>query len=112
MRYNGRSPRAFRNRITRYLGVLVGAALVAALGLPSAVQAQTTGAPMVVYEKPGMPGSDAFTVSTPHGIITDGDGNVDTHWILKVDGPVSVPDKYVIDDGDISCCLHGSSQRG
>ena len=41
MRYNVHSPRAFRNRIARYLGVLVAAALVATLGLPSAAQAQT-----------------------------------------------------------------------
>ena len=47
MRYNVHSPRAFRNRIARYLGVLVAAALVATLGLPSAAQAQTIPAPMV-----------------------------------------------------------------
>ena len=41
MRYNVHQPRAFRNRIARYLGVLVAAALVATLGLPSAAQAQT-----------------------------------------------------------------------
>ena len=41
MRYNVHPPRAFRNRIAKYLGVLVAAALVAALGLPSAAQAQT-----------------------------------------------------------------------
>ena len=43
MRYTVLTSRTFHNRITRYLGVLVGAALVATLGLPSAVQAQTTG---------------------------------------------------------------------
>ena len=42
MRYTVLTSRTFHNRITRYLGVLVGAALVATLGLPSAVQAQTT----------------------------------------------------------------------
>ena len=47
MRYSSHPPRAFRNRIARHLGVLVAAALVAALGLPSAVQAQTTDAPVV-----------------------------------------------------------------
>ena len=47
MRYNVHQPRAFRNRSARYLGVLVGAALVATLGLPSAVQAQTPPAPTV-----------------------------------------------------------------
>ena len=43
MRYTVLTSRTFHNRITRYLGVLVGAALVAALGLPSAAQAQTIG---------------------------------------------------------------------
>ena len=49
MRYTSSHPRAFRNRIARYLGVLVGAALVATLGLPSAAAANTpaTGAPMI-----------------------------------------------------------------
>ena len=47
MRYNVHPPRAFRNRIARYLGVLVSAALVAVLGLPSAAQAQTPAAPKV-----------------------------------------------------------------
>ena len=50
MRYTVLTSRTFHNRITRYLGVLVGAALVATLGLPSAVQAQTTGAPVVNYD--------------------------------------------------------------
>ena len=36
-----------RNKIGRFLGVLVGAALVATLGLPSAAQAQTPAAPTV-----------------------------------------------------------------
>ena len=47
MRYNVHSPCTFHNRIAKYLGVLVGAALVATLGLPSAVQAQTPAAPTV-----------------------------------------------------------------
>ena len=41
MRYNVHPPRAFRNRIAKSIGVLVAAALVATLGLPSAAQAQT-----------------------------------------------------------------------
>ena len=40
MRYSVLTSRTFHNRITRYLGVLVAAALVAALGLPSVAQAQ------------------------------------------------------------------------
>ena len=47
MRYNVHSPCAFHSRIAKSLGVLVGAALVATLGLPSAAQAQTPAAPTV-----------------------------------------------------------------
>ena len=42
MRYNVLTSRTFHNRITRYLWVLVGAALGMALVIPSAAQAQTT----------------------------------------------------------------------
>ena len=41
MRYNVHPPRTFRNRIAKSIGVLVAAALIATLGLPSAAQAQT-----------------------------------------------------------------------
>ena len=41
MRYNVHSPCTFHHRITKDLGVLVAAALIATLGLPSAAQAQT-----------------------------------------------------------------------
>ena len=47
MRYNVHPPRAFRNRVAKSIGVLVGAALVATLLLPTAAQAQTPSAPMV-----------------------------------------------------------------
>ena len=47
MRYNVHSPCAFHSRIAKTLGVLVGAALVATLGLPRAAQAQTPAAPTV-----------------------------------------------------------------
>ena len=47
MRYNVHQS---RNKIGRFLGVLVGAALIAVLGLPSAVQAQTPAAPMVAFD--------------------------------------------------------------
>ena len=47
MRYNVYSPCAFHSRIAKSLGVLVGAALVATLLLPTAAQAQTPAAPMV-----------------------------------------------------------------
>ena len=47
-----------RNKIGRFLGVLVGAALVATLGLPSAAQAQTPAAPTVTGTGDGTVGSD------------------------------------------------------
>ena len=50
MHYSFHPPRTFRSRSARYLGVLVGAALVATLGLPSAVQAQPPGMPSVAYD--------------------------------------------------------------
>ena len=59
MRYNLHQPRAFRNRIAKTLGVLVGAALIATLGLPSAVQAQTPAAPVVT----GSSGADAMVTA-------------------------------------------------
>ena len=40
MRYSVHPPRTFRNRIAKSIGVLVAAALVAVLGLPTAAQAQ------------------------------------------------------------------------
>ena len=40
MRYNVHPSRAFHSRIAKSLGVLVGAALVATLWLPSVAQAQ------------------------------------------------------------------------
>ena len=53
MRYNVHQPRAFRNRIAKSIGVLVAAALVATLGLPSAAQAQAIGATGVVFADGG-----------------------------------------------------------
>ena len=47
MRYSSHPPRAFRNRIARNLVVLVAAALIATLLLPTAAQAQTPAAPTV-----------------------------------------------------------------
>ena len=41
MRYSVHPSRAFRNRIAKSIGVLVAAALIATLGLPSAAHAQT-----------------------------------------------------------------------
>ena len=51
MRYISSHPHAFRNRIAKSIGVLVAAALVATLWLPSAAQAQTIGAKGVTFSE-------------------------------------------------------------
>ena len=58
MRYNVHPPRAFRNRIAKSIGVLVAAALIATLGLPSAAQAQIKPAPdgIVYSDESGLHG--------------------------------------------------------
>ena len=64
MRYNVHQPRAFRNRIAKSIGVLVAAALVATLGLPSAAQAQAIGATGVVFADGGDSAGLTVTWST------------------------------------------------
>ena len=65
MRYTSSHPRAFRNRITKSIGVLVAAALVATLGLPTAAQAQMKG---ITYSD-----NDGFTADwTGHRLNTGG----------------------------------------
>ena len=69
MRYNVHQS---RNRIARYLGVLVAATLVAVLGLPSAAQAQTPAAPTVVTV-PDPPMDGAITdLDVMYGPALDG----------------------------------------
>ena len=62
MRYTVHTQRTFHHRITKYLGVLVGAALVATLGLPSAAQAQTPAAPTIEGMGDGSVGSDGTLI--------------------------------------------------
>ena len=64
MHYSSHPPRAFCNRIVRYFGVLVAAALVATLGLPSAAQAQTPAAPTVTGTGEGVANGDATITAT------------------------------------------------
>ena len=64
MRYNVHSPCAFHSRIAKTIGVLVGAALVATLGLPSAAQAQTPAAPTVTGTGDGTVGSNGTLTAT------------------------------------------------
>ena len=96
MRYTSSHPHAFRNRIARNLGVLVGAALVATLGLPSAAQAQTI--KTITYEDdPGftvtwVDDRDRTDMRTPTGwtvTFTDPDGT-------KVSVPSSISDSLTV----------------
>ena len=85
MRYNVHSPCAFHSRIAKTLGVLVGAALVATLGLPSAVQAQTPAAPTVEGTGDGSVGSDGTLTAMwgqPLGTSSDQD-----QWLLEYTEP-------------------------
>ena len=78
MRYN-----SSRDRITRSLGVLVGVALVAALVLPSAVQAQTGGRrpqkPTVAYVISG----DDMRVSTTNNV----DISTHNYFVFNITDP-------------------------
>ena len=83
MRYNVHSPCAFHNRIAKSLGVLVGAALVATLMLPTAAQAQTPDAPMVTGMGDGEVGSDGtITATWGQALAGDQDG-----WLLEYTEP-------------------------
>ena len=86
MRYNVHPPRAFRNRIAKTLGVLVGAALVATLGLPSAAQAQTPAAPTVTGEGDGMVGGPDATITATWGAPL-GTGSDQDQWLLEYTEP-------------------------
>ena len=82
MRYNVHQS---RNKIGRFLGVLIGAALVATLGLPGAAQAQTPAAPTVTGTGNGMVDSDGtLTVSwgQPLGTASGQD-----QWLLEYTEP-------------------------
>ena len=83
MRYISHPPRAFRNRIARWLGVLVGAALVATLLLPTAAQAQTPAAPMV---SAAMSGTDDATLTATWGSALANPTDQD-QWLLEYTEP-------------------------
>ena len=85
MRCTVHPPRIFHNRITKRLGVLVGAALLIAFGLPSAVQAQTPNPPTPIYERGSdtftlTPTGDAYAFSPPH-----------SHWVYEYISPDGSP---------------------
>ena len=85
MHYSSHPPRAFRNRIAKTLGVLVGAALIATLGLPSAAQAQTPAAPMVTGTGDGTVGSDGTLTATWGNQL--GQGTDQDQWLLAYTEP-------------------------
>ena len=85
MRYNVHSPCAFHNRIAKSLGVLVGAALIAVLGLPSAAQAQTPAAPTLDGTGDGTVGSNGtLTAMWGQPLGTDSDQD---RWLLEYTEP-------------------------
>ena len=77
-----------RNRIVRYFGVLVAAALVAALGLPTAAQAQTPAAPMVSAGETGTGevGSPAAALSVSWGQAF-ASGSDQDQWLIEYTEP-------------------------
>ena len=79
MRYTVLTSRTFHHRITKPLSVLVGAALVATLGLPGVAQAQVPSPPTVKH----VDDPDSFMVTSVHGINLEGH----TFWGLEYDSP-------------------------
>ena len=111
MRYN-----SSRDRIARSLGVLVGAALVAALVLPSVAQAQppTPVKPTVAYAGTG---PDELTVTTRNGPAAVHDDSLG-FWVFSIvnsDGQTmkrAVKTGTVGDLGRLDINLEGSSSHG
>ena len=89
MHYSVHPSRAFRNRIAKSIGVLVAAALIATLGLPSAAQAQS------IAPAGGIVFSDStdrgFKVTWTTRLATDDD----LSWIVTFTTPDG--DKVVVD---------------
>ena len=86
MRYNVHSPCAFHSRIAKTIGVLVGAALVATLGLPSAAQAQTPAAPTVTGTGDGTVGSNG-TLTAMWGAPLGSAASDQDQWLLAYTEP-------------------------
>ena len=104
MRYNVHSPCTFRNRIAKSLGVLVGAALIATLGLPSAVQAQTPAAPTVTGQGDGTVAGAPMAAITAKwgGKLGSGTDPAQNGWLLEYTEPGvawAKATKKVIDGG-------------
>ena len=78
MRYSVHPSRAFRNRIAKSIGVLVAAALIATLGLPSVAQAQSPAPPMVMHDFD----TGDFMATIP-GMPSDAPGSAATQWQVE-----------------------------
>ena len=76
MRYTVHIQRTFHHRITKYFGVLVAAALIATLGLPSAAQAQSS--------RPAAASSTKMLIGLGHGQLA-GIGRLDDMDIDRLD---------------------------
>ena len=84
MHYSSHPPRAFRNRIAKSIGVIVAAAVVAALGLPSVAQAQSIARSGIVFTDSG---DDAgFMITWTTRLDISGPDKVD-NWIVTFTKP-------------------------
>ena len=86
MHSSSHPPRTFHNRSARYLGVLVAAALVAALGLPSVAQAQSI-APTVDWHRRYGRCNDGFATITATWTTRLGRQSNVNNWIVTVTKP-------------------------
>ena len=113
MRYNVHPPRAFRNRIAKYLGVLVVAALIATLGLPSAAQAQTI--PNSEMMDKGIVYTDAKDFTVNWDVRTRLTTGMLDNWIVTLtrpNGAKVVVDQYTTSPDGIGPRRRDDQRRG
>ena len=102
MHYSSHPPRAFHSRIAKTLGVLVGAALVATLGLPRAAQAQTPAAPTVTGTGDGTAGGDPATITATWGSPLVQDSEQDGWKVEYTEPGVAWDDATAVDIGGVT----------
>ena len=102
MRYTSSHPYAFRNKIAKSIGVLVAAALVAVLGLPTAAQAQT---PSQRSQSPCADAADELVSWWRHGTCAARVQTDIKRWIVTFTEP-GTGDELVLTDasGDANDC--------
>ena len=96
MRYTSSHPHAFRNRIAKSVGVLVAAALVAVLGLPTAAQAQN----ITKIEITGADTMGESLVATWGTRGSDPDSNTFKRWIVTFTEPGTGDDLVLTNTGE------------